>query len=95
MSLGHREAGLLSAGDEQLCLPQSRSACSCGQHVVADSSMQIGGRCHTSAISIAILTTLTRLTSSSDISCTTLAASLLLPFSLVLSSFEYLLEAGP
>ena len=57
--------------------------------------MQMEYRCHTSATSIAILTTLTRLVSSSDISCTTLAATLLLPYSLLLSNFEYLLEADP
>jgi len=57
--------------------------------------MQMEGRCYTSAISIAILKTLTRLVSSSDISFTTLAASLLLPYSFVLSSFVYLLEADP
>ena len=57
--------------------------------------MQMEERCRTSATSIAILTTLTRLVSSSDISCTTLAATLLLPYSLLLSSFEYLLEADP
>ena len=57
--------------------------------------MQMVNRCHSSAISIAILTTLTRLVTSSDISCTTLAATLLLPYSLLLSSFEYLLEADP
>ncbi len=55
----------------------------------------MGGGCHTSAMSIAILTTLTRLVSSSDISCTTLAAALLLPYSLARSRSEYLLEADP
>lgn len=80
-----------------MCCLQEKSSLVCrkpAEHVVVDSSMQMGRGCLTSAISIAILTTLTRLVSSSDTPCTTLAASLL-PNSLALSSFEYLLEADP
>lgn len=63
------------------------------ERVVVDSSTQMRGGSHTSAISIAILATLTRLVNSSDISYTTLATSLLLPISLALSSFEYQLAS--
>ncbi len=81
-----------------MCCLQEKSSLVCrkpAEHVVVDSSMQMGRGCHTSAISTAILTTLTRLVSSSDTPCTPLAASLLLPNSLALSSFEYVLEADP
>ena len=64
-------------------------------HVVVDSSTKMGGGSHTCAISIAILATLTRLVSSADIPRTTLAANLLLPNSVALSSIEYLLDGDP
>lgn len=64
-------------------------------HVLMGSSAQVGGGRHTSAISIAILATLTRLVSSADIPRTTLAANLLLPASLALSSLECLLDDDP